>query len=471
MNDDTPSVRPSRRIPLHASDGFILGLDGLMRRTGQGRHISQSVITLDAPPDRDRLEHAWQGFLRDHPVVAARVTRRAVLGPPSWLLPRKPIDVSSADAAIGWWSLCEGDGAAASSALTCESLDDLCRTLRHRFAFTLDSPWQMRLDVLAAGDRSAVVMSWHHLLLDGKGAELVLIDLARRCGDVTGKGGSDEADPAFLPPGKPGLKQRVQQSRAFAQHFSRIMRHRFASLGGKKPTAGDAYCRVVTLDEATSAKVNERAARLANPLVSMPFYLAAAAVAHARVQENRTGAGGPQVISLPAQVRPKGTRGALFQNQVTVLFYLFTTEELQSMEQSTTTAQKQFMQMTRDRLGESMLKMLELMRPVPARLNFWFLRKQTHGHITSFFHSHTGPFAPRLRTIGGATVRDGWHAPTVSTPPGTGLFLSERDGRITISMSWRHGAINDAEQQLLLDAFIMALVGEKPEQMRVDLTR
>jgi hypothetical protein len=465
MRDDTSPATSSRRIALHASDAFILALDGLMRRTGQGRHISQSVVLLDAPPDRDKLEQAWREFLCDHPIVKARVTRRAVVMSPTWLLPREPIDVAAPDAAVGWWSLSnDGDN-------SCASLEDLCRTLRHRFAFELDSHWQIRLDVLDAGDRSAVVMSWHHLLLDGKGAELVLIELARRCGDANGKAGASDADPAFISPGKPGIRQRIQQSRAFAQHFSVVMRHRFSSLGGKTPHAGDAYCRVLTLDEATSELVRQRAAKLANPLMNMPFYLASAAYAHARVQEQRKGASDPQVISLPAQVRPKGTRGALFQNQVTVLFYHFTAEQLQSVETSTAVAQQQFMQMTRGKLGESMLKMLELMRPIPSRLYCWFLRKQSHGHITSFFHSHTGEFAPRLKHFAGAPVREGWHMPTVSTPPGTGLFLSERAGRITLSMSWREGALSEAEQQCLMDSFLIALVGERPANVRVDLTR
>jgi hypothetical protein len=45
---------------------------------------------------------------------------------------------------------------------------------------------------------------------------------------------------------------------------------------------------------------------------------------------------------------------------------------------------------------------------------------------------------------------DGWHVPSVPQPPGTGLFFSERDGRLTASLCWREGVLSAEERRLML---------------------
>ena len=69
--------------------------------------------------------------------------------------------------------------------------------------------------------------------------------------------------------------------------------------------------------------------------------------------------------------------------------------------------------------------------------------------MVSFFHSHTGEFLKGVDSIGGAVILDGWHVPTVSQPPCSGLFFSERRGRLTAAIAWRNGAIPDHEVDLL----------------------
>ena len=48
------------RIPVQTADCFLLALDDFMRRTGQGRHVSQSVLELD----RRRIWKAPRRLLR-----------------------------------------------------------------------------------------------------------------------------------------------------------------------------------------------------------------------------------------------------------------------------------------------------------------------------------------------------------------------------------------------------------------------
>lgn len=439
-----------------------------MRGSGQGAHVSQTIIELAHAPDRATLDAAWAGFVADHPMVLARMSRNWRTLVPEWRLPTRPGEFGEA-VPIGWW---RERGAASDVGEVVESFEKWLHDLRHirggkRPGFNL------RIDVLQrAGGRAALAVTWSHLLLDGKGVEFLLMELGRRCGEAEGAHGSaSESNTTSLATTKPPatFKSQIERSRAFVKHFYDLAMTRFQSLGGPKPKPGAIHCRVVTLDREATAKTMARSEKASGPLIAGPYFLAASAVAHAAAFEKRGLPPGPQVITLPLQNRPKGGKGPIFQNFVTILFFRLSVEELASVESATKAIQGQFAKMMRTRLDASFTTMLDLMRRMPPRLYAWFIRRQMRGEITSFFHSYTGAFAPGLERMAGAPIEWGWHVPVISTPPGSGLFLSDRGGQLTISLSWREGCVDEAEQKILMDRFIEALVGEPATPLTVNL--
>jgi hypothetical protein len=80
--------------------------------------------------------------------------------------------------------------------------------------------------------------------------------------------------------------------------------------------------------------------------------------------------------------------------------------------------------------------------------------------MCSFFHSHTGVFAPELVDFAGAKVTNAYHLPCLATPPGTGLFFCERDGQVNITVTWREGCLSDEERKLMLEQTMEDLFGE-----------
>jgi hypothetical protein len=47
--------------------------------------------------------------------------------------------------------------------------------------------------------------------------------------------------------------------------------------------------------------------------------------------------------------------------------------------------------------------------------------------------------------ICGAPILNGWHIPTVSQPPGSGVFFNDHQGRLTATLAWREGSLTEAE--------------------------
>ena len=90
------------------------------------------------------------------------------------------------------------------------------------------------------------------------------------------------------------------------------------------------------------------------------------------------------------------------------------------------------------------------MRRIPARPYMKFLESQFAGEVTSFFHSSTGNFALISDELCGAKVLDAYHVPSVSAPPGSGLFFGQYSGRITATFTWRETSATEAEADLIL---------------------
>jgi len=125
---------------------------------------------------------------------------------------------------------------------------------------------------------------------------------------------------------------------------------------------------------------------------------------------------------------------------------------------------RQFADMMRAKLDESFSVVLELMMRLPAWLFMFVVRAQFKGGDRLVFHSHTGPFAPELTELAGARITNAYHLPCLGTPPGTGLFFGERDGRVNITLSWREGCLTDEERCLMVGQVIEDLLGEpRPE--------
>jgi hypothetical protein len=92
------------------------------------------------------------------------------------------------------------------------------------------------------------------------------------------------------------------------------------------------------------------------------------------------------------------------------------------------------------------------------------VRWQFKGEIASFYHSHTGLFAPELVDFAGGRITNAYHLPCFAVPPGTGLFFCERDGRVNVTLAWREGCLTPEERAVMMAQVMEDLFGApRPE--------
>jgi hypothetical protein len=103
--------------------------------------------------------------------------------------------------------------------------------------------------------------------------------------------------------------------------------------------------------------------------------------------------------------------------------------------------------------------LMALARQMPVRWFIPMVRLQNRGQICSLFHSHTGSFLPERSHFAGAAVENVCTIPSVSTPPGLGLFFSDYAGKISVTISWRSGSLTQDEMASVRASVLTDLAG------------
>ncbi len=411
-----------------------------MRRSGQDELVSQSRIELDRLPDLTDLQAAANRLAGSHPLLHARISRNLLTSEARW----HPLPHSERGLPIHLWAEDDTSPPGGHSFQPAAEFDtwaeDLLNTPRP------DRTVNLRLDLYLRADGTAVlILSWSHLLFDGKGAEYFATELAN-----PSEPAADIDLPAPNASPAPSIIDNLKKAVVIMDRLNRFSRLGFQSLAGPTAKPGRIRAAHVTFDPADTATIHARARALTGPLFNLGYFLACAARAHRAIFLDRGQDPDRYVVSVPIQVRRKGAKADFFQNRMSIMFFGLEKDTLDTVEHATKAAHQQFADMTRQKLEVAFGAMMQLMRRLPARPYMGQVRWQFNGEITSFFHSHTGPFAPNLTELHGAKVTNAYHVPSLCNPPGSGIFCNENQGRLTVVTTWREGSVTEAEAKKLL---------------------
>lgn len=438
-----------RSVPARVGDMFLVALSAMMLRSGQGEHISASILALSRAPQPALVRSGLTRLLQKHPLLTARLRRNR-----TWLPFWESRDVRDDESLpFGLWREAGSPGVLGAEAREVKNADEHLLSLRHE---PLPADFHARFDLVERADGSCLAaLSWGHLLLDGKGAELLFADLARLCDGV------DESCEAPEPPVvKRTLAERIARTKPAIRHLGELAQMRIRSLAEGRTLSGRSRQQLITFAGGDAARVRSRVEQTSGALFPLAFFAAAATRAHDRVLAHRGTLPDGYVASVPIQTRKRGARGPVFHNNVTVFFFGSRRGDLDTLPQAAGHMKQQFAEMSRARLDESFTELLTWMTRLPEWLFMKIVRWQMRGEFCSFFHSHTGSFAPELTHFAGAEISNAWHFPCMSAPPGSGIFVGEHGDKLNVTLSWSESCLSDDERRVMVASLIEDLLGE-----------
>ena len=412
---------PQWSAPLSGCDCYIAALDDFMVRSGQGEHRCVSMVEVSERFSLPSLRSGLDRFVASHPMLGARITRAYPGAVPSW------------EKKVGTPEIEVKEHSAHTDPV------DLAKRL-------LATDWRgmMRFDVVPLGKNSMILMSWSHLIFDGRGAELALAEISRL--SASSSNPDSRTSSHSIPDVRPmGIRDKLKAVKPFIDRYWLLRNEQVRSAGEEAKGSNVSDFLLIRFTEQESEIIRQKAQQLTGGIFLLPYFLAVAMRGHRRVLVERGIRNGSMECPISLQKRKRGTNGPIFQNQVSQMFFSLKLSETESLETATRMLLDQYSSMAKSGFDEAFIIMTNWMRRLP--LNFYriFMKREASGQISSFFHAHTGTFMSGVPNFCGGAIQDGWHVPSVSQPPGTGLFFSEREGRLTGTLCWRVGVISTEE--------------------------
>ncbi|MEE9396285.1 MAG: hypothetical protein V3V31_04655 [Methylococcales bacterium] len=307
-----------------------------------------------------------------------------------------------------------------------------------------ESPF--RIDVITtATDRTLIIFSWHHALMDAHGAETFIQHLCSS---------ESTEETAWVKNIKPrreqSLRDRLKMVRGMKVYLYDTSRLPFLSLFQPKPISPTLHHRVLRFNGVETQQIAETARQQGAGFLLSAFYLSATARAIAHIQSQRGPLQGDVLVPVPQDRRKRGAHESLVGNHVTFIFYRIPQAALNCIKECTMELVQQTTKLMRSEAPEGYLVMIGLIQRLPGWLYRPLLKSPTRGLMASFFYSDTGDSLGEFKTFLNKTITNAIHYPPNAYPPGVTFIFTRFQGALQITISYMEEVLDNEEIELLV---------------------
>lgn len=420
-----------RSVALTGADWFICASDARMRRRLGAGTVCHLVLTLDRPilasELAERLAHdpAW-GW----------IARLRLTGNPPWSAPRW-----SFDAGLPLPEVVSVDG---------RLLQGDAPSLPVGVPVLMDprTDAMVRLAVSEDPRCPAVVLSWHHALLDARGAELLI---ARLASDAP----HGPPQPVTLP--VPSLPHRLYDARRARDAVWNASVGSVAWTPTTPPSSRTVWRRLVIEGDDLDA-VQRTAEAEGGAVLRSVWHLVVISGAVDRWMRARGVDGHDLLVTVPQDGRRRGD-GVPISNMLSLLFYRVSRASLADPAVAVRQIGEGLRELVRARTPTTLLTLLDLCRVLPASLYATIVGLPTRGRTATFGFSDTGDTLAKLTTFADRTVTAAHHLPANLQPPGLTFVVTQLVGGLHLTCAWRDGLLSEDEATVLLADLRAGLTG------------
>ena len=290
---------------------------------------------------------------------------------------------------------------------------------------TIDAQRFIECDIITyPSGKSVMVISWNHILLDGRGISMLVSHL-----NDSDKTHGNQVD-KFFP-----AKEKKNSILGYIRNMYKVKR--FIQQSSKKPIASVA-CKEIKSENQFKNKIifftKEETALIATNAFtngarfgSNLYYLSCCAHVVNNINRQNKKAG---VIWLPIPYdgRLKGSFGPIISNFVAYLFYRLPQSDLTSVKQTVNSFNKQMAAQLKARMPQQYNMLLNMMRHIPLDLYYFLINRTGEGTFASFLYSSTGDNFNKITHMFEEPLDKLTIFPSSTFPPGlTFSFLKHAD--------------------------------------------
>lgn len=426
-----------RKVILSGSDCFHLVLDKHAHNYGTGSNVMRIVFQTTAPVSTEQVSTQLNASPLIQWLCNIRLHKGGLFGRPYW-------EHSGVSQGIPVKEHAGEQSGVLPSALLQRDLP----LNQHHF---------IECDLVRYTDHStSIVISWNHILLDGRGIGMLIQHL-----NELYEGQPARSLDVLFPPKekKTGFLTYIRNMyrvKRFIENSSRAPIASVATGYGKEPSLFHTHLLQFSSEETT--RIQQQATAAGARFGPNLFYLSCCALAvRARLDEKKID--GPLWIPIPYDGRLRGAFGPVITNTVAFLFYRVDRDKLARLPDTVASFQQQMTDQMRDKMPQRYSMLLNMMRHLPLNLYYFLVNQRGKGAFASFLYSSTGDSFNRIDSFMGLPVDHLTIYPSPTFPPGlTFSFLKHRD-TLNVNIAYSPDIIPAADLQLLISRLRQLLLG------------
>ncbi len=413
----------AQKTPLSGADYFQLVLDKHIRKHGTVGNVSRVIIELDGKLNLQHLQNRLNSLVIFNWMKELKMKRSQVFGIPYWK--RFPTQKD--------FPITEHLNA---TEVPIEVLNrDICAQSGTLFHIDL---------IQKTNNKSTFVYSVHHSLMDSKGVQLLM--------KILGEEDLPESLENYFPveiPSTKSLFYKLQKSFEAKHFIERFDFKNMATLLEKTPkSVPRSRFDTIQFTKEESELISKNAKRNGARFGNSSFYLACIARGLNHLLERRGKGSGDFWAPLPQNQRLRGSKGPVFSNQLSFMFFRIPKNNLHSLPQTIDGISKQMIHQVRIGFPLAYSTMMELFRRAPLFFYSFLIKNSSKGATASFSFSDVGEAWGDSRTFLKIPILDVSHIPANPYIPGFTVVFSQFNGAIKLVVAHIEETIAENEMQV-----------------------
>lgn len=284
------------------------------------------------------------------------------------------------------------------------------------------------------GNSRTIVLTWHHLLMDGYGAGLLIQNLI---------------SPFTIQP-QTREKSKIdwdtfKQAVKAKKFVSSTSKGKIAVLPTQNSSEIKQVVKTIEFDQEETQNIEAKAK--ANGAIFGPssFFLAATSLT---VQKLRIAKGLENEdfwIPVPQNNRKKGEKWPITGNHLSFLFYRLKTELFNDLTILTKDINKQMLEQVKNKNGIHYNHLMNYLRPVPSSLYSRLIKGPNGNSLSSFLFTVASDNNASMETFFGGKITNQLSIPPNTFPPGLTFAYNYFDGRLTVIIQSYEHLLNEQE--------------------------
>lgn len=301
---------------------------------------------------------------------------------------------------------------------------------------------------------SKIILSIHHVLMDGRGASFFLEEL--HANDFSLK---DRFDVSHYFPKEYAPKinwYKHVKNMYFIKHF--MYQHQSQNNANFNEVSSNSFkIKVVDFNQGESLKINNNA-QLKGSKFGLNQFLLAVSIKEINELFREKNIPGDCWLPIPYDGRKRGGTGPIISNAISFLFYRIKHAEQKSVEAIVKEIQFQMMDQLRQDVPIKYSLFLEMMQYIPEKLFSFLILRASAGNLASFLYSASIEQSRDVANKFELQVKNMCIIPPFSSPPGITISFLTFNGQLSLNLVYDEALLNESELLAIIERLKIKLL-------------